>query len=45
MEKLEKRFHQSTIDVEDEYKVKLDEKEREEEKYKTQLQQYENDKK
>jgi hypothetical protein len=38
-ENLEKSYHQSTTDVEDEYKVKLEAKEREEEKYK-QLQQY-----
>jgi hypothetical protein len=34
-ENLEKYLHHSTIEVEDEYKLKLDEKEREEEKYKT----------
>jgi hypothetical protein len=44
MEELEKSFHQSTIEVEDEYRVKLEEKEREEEKYKQPLQQYENEK-
>jgi hypothetical protein len=43
MEELEKSHPQSTIEVENEYAVKLEQKEREEEKYK-QLEQYENDK-
>jgi hypothetical protein len=37
IEELEKSFHQSTIEVEDEYRVKFDEKEKEEEKYKQEL--------
>jgi hypothetical protein len=45
MEELQKSHHQSTIEVENEYAVKFDEKLRGEEKYKQQLQQYENDKK
>jgi hypothetical protein len=45
MEELEKSHCQSTIEVDDEYRAKFDEKLREEEKYKQQLQQYENDKK
>jgi hypothetical protein len=44
IEELEKSYHRSTIDVENKYAVRLDQKEREEEKYK-QLQQNENDKK
>jgi hypothetical protein len=42
MENLEKSIHQSTIEVENKYTVRLKQKEREEEKYKQQLQQYEN---
>jgi hypothetical protein len=44
MEELQKSYHQSTIEVDDEYRIKFDEKLKEEEKYK-QLQQNENDKK
>jgi hypothetical protein len=45
IDKLEQSLYQSTIEVENKYAVKFNEKLREEEKYKQQLQQYENDKK